>query len=245
MAKVKPYEILPLIYPHLMQRIKYDRWASYLHELVKHECPKRSKVLELGAGDGTFAHYFKKYFPHIVISDISHQMMNNKMNSIPRVCCDMLSIPFKTKFDLIYSNFDSVNYLLSGKLLVRLFNEVALLLNEGGVFTFDISLEKNSYVHVKRNNKEGKFKGVAYKQTSTFNPDTGIHTNKFRIKLANGDEYSEIHREKIYSFSTYFQLIEKTELYVAECYETFSFKPGSKDSDRIQFMLKKRNNAEL
>jgi len=245
MAKVKPYEILPLIYPHMMEKIRYDRWASYLHQLVKHECPKRSMVLELGAGDGTFAHYFQKYFHHIIISDISYRMLNNKKNNIPSVCCNMLAIPFKTKFDLIYSNFDSVNYLLSGKLLVKLFNEVALMLNEGGIFTFDISLEKNSYVHVKRNNKEGKYKGVAYKQTSTYNPDTGIHTNKFRIKLANGDEYSEIHREKIYSFDTYFRLIEKTDLYVAECYETFSFKPGSKDSDRLQFMLKKRNYAEL
>jgi SAM-dependent methyltransferase len=245
MAKVKPYEILPLIYPHLMVKIRYDRWASYLHELVKNECPKRSMVLELGAGDGTFARYFTKYFPHIIVTDISHQMLNSKMNSLPRVCCNMLAIPFKTKFDLIYSNFDSVNYLLSGKLLVRLFNEVALNLNEGGVFTFDISLEKNSYVHVKRNNKEGRYKGVSYKQTSTYNPDRGIHTNKFRIKLANGDEYSEIHREKIYSFDTYFKLIEKTDLYVAECYETFSFKPGSKDSNRIQFMLKKKNYAEL
>lgn len=157
----------------------------------------------------------------------------------------MTSIPFKKKFDLVYSNFDSVNYLLTGKLLVGLFNEVALILNDGGVFTFDISLEKNSYVHVKRNNREGIFKGVVYKQISTFNPVTGIHINKFRIKLANGAEYSEIHKEKIYSFETYFRLIEKTELYVSECYETFSFKPGSKDSDRLQFILKKRNYAEL
>jgi len=121
-----------------MVKIRYDRWAGYLHELVKNECPKRSLVLELGAGDGTFARYFTKYFPHIIVTDISHQMLNSKMNSLPRVCCNMLAIPFKTKFDLIYSNFDSVNYLLSGKLLVRLFNEVALNLNDGGVFTFDI-----------------------------------------------------------------------------------------------------------
>jgi hypothetical protein len=245
MAKVKPYEKLPLIYPHLMDKIKYDRWAGYLHELVKHDCPKRSKVLELAGGDGTFAHYFKKYFPHIILSDISLEMLNNKSNIIPRVCCNMLSIPFKSKFDLIYANFDSVNYLLSGKHLVKLFNEVAFILNEGGVFTFDISLEKNSYLHVKRNNREGIIKGVTYKQISTFNPDTGIHTNKFRIKLANGDEYSEIHREKIYSFDTYFRLIGKTDLYVAECFETFTFNPANKDSNRIQFMLKKRINAEL
>lgn len=83
MAKVKPYKMLPLIYSHLMEKIKYDRWASYMYELVKHECPKRSSVLELGAGDGTFSRYFRKYYPNIIITDISLQMLNNKSNNIP------------------------------------------------------------------------------------------------------------------------------------------------------------------
>jgi hypothetical protein len=157
----------------------------------------------------------------------------------------MLHLPFKSKYDLIYSNFDSINYILSGKLLLKLFTEVSSFLNDDGVFVFDVSLEKNSFIHAKKNNREGKYKGFTYRQSSIYNPDSGIHVNKFNIILANGNEYSEIHKEKIYSFDTYFKIIDKTCLYVVDCFEAFTFKPGNKNSNRIQFILKKNKHAEI
>ena len=245
MAKAKPYQVIPLIYSHLMKKIKYDKWADYLFEHVKKDCLKKSKVLELAAGDCSFANYFSKYYPSIIVSDISRWMLKKNSYRLNKVCCDMLYLPFKSKFDLIYSNFDSVNYILSVRLLLKFFNEVSILLNDNGIFIFDVSLEKNSYIHVKKYNREGKYNGLTYWQASSFNPVSRIHINKFNIKLANGNEYSEIHKEKIYPFDTYFKLIEKTTLYVVDCYEAFTFKRGNKNSDRVQFILKKNKHAEI
>jgi hypothetical protein len=245
MIKAKPYQVIPLFYAHLMKGIRYDKWAEYLYEIVRKDCPKKSKVLELAAGDCSFAKYFVKYYPSITVTDLSYCMLSKNNYISNKVCCNMLYLPFKSRYDLIYSNFDSINYILSGKLLIKLFSEVSLLLNDDGIFVFDVSLENNSYIHVKKNNREGKYKGLTYRQTSTYNPYSGIHLNKFTIKLANGDEYSEIHKEKIYSFDTYFKLINKTSLYVVDCYEAFTFKPGNKNSNRIQFILKKNKNAEI
>ena len=245
MARAKPYQILPLIYPHLMRRIRYDKWADYIYEIVKKDCSKKSNVMELAAGDCSFAHYFIRHYPSLIVTDISCWMLKNNNNHLRKVCCDMLRLPFKSKFDLIYSNFDSVNYILTRKSLLKLFTDVSLLLKDDGIFIFDVSLEKNSYVHVKKNNRVGKYKGLTYRQSSTFNPDSGIHINKFNIVLANGDEYSEIHKEKIYAFDTYFQLIDKTSLYVVDCYEAFTFKQGNKNSNRAQFILKKNKHAEI
>ena len=245
MIKAKPYQVLPLIYSHLMKRIRYDKWAEYLYAIVRKDCPKKSHVLELAAGDCSFANYFSKYYPSLIVTDISRWMLkkNNKLKN--KVCCNMLCLPFKSKFDLIYSNFDSINYILTGRSLLTLFNEVSRLLTDNGIFIFDASLEKNSYIHVKKNNREGKYKGLTYKQSSTFNASTGMHINKFNIKLANGDEYSEIHREKIYSFITYFKILDKSNLYVVDCYEAFTFKPGNKNSNRLLFIVKKNINAEI
>ena len=245
MIKAKPYQVLPLIYPHLMKRIRYDKWAKYLYEIVRKDCPKKSKVLELAAGDCSFAKYFIKYYPSITVTDLSYSMLAKDNYLKNKVCCNMLHLPFKSKYDLIYSNFDSINYILSGKLLLKLFTEVSSLLNDDGVFVFDVSLEKNSYIHAEKNNREGKYKGFTYRQSSIYNPDSGIHVNKFNIILANGNEYSEFHREKIYSFDTYFKLIDKTCLYVVDCFEAFTFKPGNKNSNRIQFILKKNKHAEI
>ena len=245
MIKAKPYQVIPLFYAHLMKGIRYDKWAEYLYEIVRKDCPKKSKVLELAAGDCSFAKYFVKYYPSITVTDLSYCMLSKNNYISNKVCCNMLYLPFKSRYDLIYSNFDSINYILSGKLLIKLFSEVSLLLNDDGIFVFDVSLENNSYIHVKKNNREGKYKGLTYRQTSTYNPYSGIHLNKFTIKLANGDEYSEIHKEKIYSFDTYFKLINKTSLYVVDCYEAFTFKQGNKNSNRIQFILKKNKNDEI
>ena len=245
MIKAKPYQVIPLFYAHLMKGIRYDKWAEYLYEIVRKDCPKKSKVLELAAGDCSFAKYFVKYYPSITVTDLSYCMLSKNNYISNKVCCNMLYLPFKSRYDLIYSNFDSINYILSGKLLIKLFSEVSRLLTDDGIFVFDVSLENNSYIHVKKNNREGKYKGLTYRQTSTYNPYSGIHLNKFTIKLANGDEYSEIHKEKIYSFDTYFKLINKTSLYVVDCYEAFTFKPGNKNSNRIQFILKKNKNAEI
>jgi SAM-dependent methyltransferase len=245
MLKVQPYQILPLIYPHLMKRIRYDKWAAYLFELVRKDCNKRSKVLELAAGDCTFAKHFRNYYSSIVVSDISSQMLKSNNVRLGKVCCNMLSLPFKSKFDLIYCNFDSVNYILSQHLLFKFFNNISLLLTDNGVFIFDVSLEKNSNIHIKKFNRVGKYNGLTYRQRSTFNQNTRIHSNKFDIRLANGDEYTEIHKEKIYKFDTYFKLIEKSGLYVAECYETFSYKPGHSNSERIEFLLKKNKNVKI
>jgi SAM-dependent methyltransferase len=228
-----------------MRRIRYNKWADYIYELVRKDCPRRSQVLELAAGDCTFANYFRRYFPSIIVSDISRWMLKSNSIRLNKVCCNMLQLPFKSKFDLIYSNFDSINYILTQKSLAKLFNDISILLNDKGIFIFDVSLEKNSYIHIRRNNRVGKYDGLTYRQISTFNKKTGIHINKFNIKLANGDEYSEIHKEKIYPFDTYFKLIEKTNLYVAGCYEAFAFKPGNKDSDRVQFILKKNIHAKI
>ncbi|MDR3610606.1 MAG: class I SAM-dependent methyltransferase [Ignavibacteriaceae bacterium] len=243
MVKAKPYQILPIIYPHLMRRIRYKTWADYIYEIVRKDCRRKSDVLELAAGDCTFALYFRKYYQSIIVTDISKWMLKSNQVRLNKVCCNMLCLPFKSKFDLIYSNFDSINYILTQKGLMNLFNEVSAILKDNGIFIFDVSLEKNSYIHVRRNNRVGKYQGLNYQQTSTFNPKSRIHINKFNIKFANGDEYSEIHKEKIYTFDTYFKLIEKTGLYVAGCYEAFAFKPGNKDSDRVQFILKKNIHA--
>src|ERR1017187_2424551 len=140
MVKAKPYQVLPLIYSHLMKRIRYDKWAEYLYAIVRKKCSPKSKVLELAAGDGAFANYFCKYYPSITMTDISRWMLKQNNNLKNKVCCDMLSLPFKSKYDLIYSNFDSINYILSGKSLLVLFAGISGLLNDDGIFIFDVSL---------------------------------------------------------------------------------------------------------
>ncbi len=239
-SKSLPYEKLAVIYNHIMRSVHYDKWAEYIHEVVDDYVEKKIAVLELGAGSGKFAHYFRKFYPNLILSDLSFYMLNNSLK-IPKVVCNMSSLPFKIEFGLIYSTFDSVNYLLSKKALLKLFKEVSLVLSSKGVFTFDASLEKNSIKHSKIPLRSGEYKGVNFTQKSHYFKSGRIHKNVFKIHLQNGEQFTEVHKQKIYPFEIYFELLDKAGLYVVECLEAFSFNTGSANSERVQFVVKKVN----
>ena len=151
----------------------------------------------------------------------------------------MISLPFNIKFDLIFSTFDSVNYLMSKKKILALFKQAKILLADDGIFTFDVSLEKNSLEFLQDHAVEGSTGSYSFKRVSKFYKSRKVHKNIFYIADADNNVVKEVHEQKIYDFKTYFDLIFKAGLYVVDCFETFTFKIGHAHSDRIQFILKK------
>lgn len=239
----KPYEALAVIYDHLMKNVRYDFWAEYVHIIVKDYIPRKPKVLELAAGNLKFAKRIKSHFQSIIVSDISFNMLNmSKGTRIPRVCCDMTALPFKQKFDLVISSFDSVNYLTTKAKLTALFKEVEKVLTEDGVFTFDVVLENNCISYEKFANRSGQYKGIDFEQISNYDRDKHFHKNIFKIFLPTGESLTEIHKQKIFPFFTYFEVIAKTNLYVVDCYKTFTFEKADQESERAQFILKRKQD---
>ena len=245
--KNKIYEKLPLIYNYIMRNVNYSGWAKYIFTLVEKDTTRNSTGLELGAGNCRLANHLGAFYPKLVATDISKNMLaSDECALFPKVCCDMAILPFKTKFDFIYCTFDSVNYLTSRKKLLEMFKEVANLLTNEGIFTFDVSLEKNSLRYSKEPERQGTYKGVKFRQKNEYDIKTKIHKNIFLIKLNSGECFSEIHHQKIYSFETYFELLEKAGLFVRNCYDAFSYKEGSPESERVQFITKKiKRNVNL
>ena len=244
--QVKIYEKLPVIYDQLMKSINYETWAKYIFSIVKPFVSKDELVLELAGGSCKFANYFVKYFPKIIVTDISKNMLQiDKKNLTLKVCSDMSKIPFKMNFDLIYSNFDSINYLTSKKQLLELFKEVSKHLTVNGIFTFDVSLERNSIVHTKIPVRTGNFQGINFNQKSEYNKKSRIHKNIFILKSEH-KTLKEIHRQKIYPFETYFEMLDSAGLYVKHCYNAFTYENGTSDSERVQFITKKvKKNAVI
>ena len=153
----------------------------------------------------------------------------------------MTSLPFNTKFDFIYSTFDSVNYLLSKDKFIAMLKSVSNCLSDDGIFTFDVSMEKNSIRYQRYLNKKGKYQKILFKQKSFYNEKSRIHYNIFDITLPDGSVIEEVHKQKIYAFEDYFRFIDSTEFYVHKCYEAFSYKDANENSERAQFILKKKH----
>lgn len=223
-----------------MRKIRYDYWADYLFLISSKYISREANVLELAAGNCRLAEHLIKRFPKLIASDISKGMLAGSENiKIKRVCCDMISIPFKRKFDLVYAAFDSINYLLTKKKISKFLTEIRDILSGDGIFTFDVSLEKNSINHTKHPVRKGIYKGISYQHQSIYDAGSRIHKNIFDIKLPGGEKFREIHKQKVLDFNQYFNLIDKAGFFVAECFDAFTFNNGKPDSKRVQFVLKK------
>lgn len=239
---VDNYKVLSEIYNHLMIEVNYEAWAKYIYLIFAKNIKKKGNILELAAGCGNISMYFSKNVNNLLITDKSISMLKNTKgdNYFSKVCCDMLSLPFKNKFNFIYSTFDSINYILDYKALKIFFERIQNFIEKNGIFTFDVSLEKNSYIAEQILNREGVYNGYFYSQISKYDKKKRIHENTFRILSPEGKNFEEIHLQKIYDIEDYFRAISKTNLYVKDCYNAFSFDDFTNQSERVQFVLKKR-----
>ena len=238
-TKARIYEEVSQIYDGLMGDIDYDDWANYILDIFNDTVKNGKDVLELAAGTCKISSVLQKHFSSLVATDISFPMLSyRKLPQINKVCCKMNELPFNNKFDFVYSTFDSVNYLLTKKELLKLFLEIKRILKGNGIYTFDVSLEKNSFDFIVPETIEEEYNGIKYKRISKYNVNTRIHKNKFEIIKPDGKKIREIHKQKIHKFETYFDLIEKAGMYVVECLETFTFNNGNSSSERVQFVIK-------
>lgn len=242
----KPYDKLAIVYNRIMRKVNYEKWAEYIWTIAVANIDGEISALELGSGTCRFANILKRNVKSIIASDISSSMLLQSTDKkLKKVCFNMTAIPLKKKFNLVISLFDSVNYLTSKKKFFNMLKNVESILADDGIFTFDVSLEKNSYKFIKYSNHSGKIKNIRYEHQTNYNAETRIHKNIFIIIFKDDQQVIEVHKQKIYPFNFYFEVIEKTNLYVADCFRAFTFTKGNANSDRLQFILKKRKQDAL
>ncbi len=239
--KIRSYKEIALFYDYLMRSIDYKKWAGYIFDIYKDLNIKGDSVLEIASGTCALSKYLNNKFPKMLATDKSPDMLETvELFESRKVVCDMTALPFKTKFDFIFSTFDSINYLTDEKNLKRMFTEIYSVLDINGVFTFDASLKLNSIKYEKSMNRKGKYKGIKYTQTSNFNRVEKIHTNIFQIELPDGTIVEETHKQKVYEIEDYFRFADDADLMVMDCYEAFTLNDISQKSERAQFIIKRK-----
>jgi SAM-dependent methyltransferase len=240
--KLRPYEKVAAIYDAMMKKLDYESWSNYILEIADEYIDDNARVLELGAGNCKIAEFISARYKNYVATDISLSMLKiSENNNLKKICCDMTELPFRTKFDFIFSSFDGMNYILKQKHLARLFNEVFYLLEKDGVFTFDVSLESNSLNFVIGKTVEGRHNGFTFRRISQYSQRSRIHSNHFYIRNESGIEFKEVHKEKIYNINTYFKLAERAGFHTEACYDCFTFEDVNQKSERAQFVMRKAN----
>lgn len=136
------YDILSKFYDGMMG--DRSKKAGLLGEYIKRANPKTKNVLELACGTGAVLKHLSKKF-EVSGLDLSKGMLDVAKKEVPKAKLyhqNMANFKMSEKFDAILCVFDSINHLLKFNDWKKLFLNVERHLNDGGVFIFDINIEK-------------------------------------------------------------------------------------------------------
>ena len=243
--KVEQYSKLAPIYDYMMRNIDYEGWARFINSILKINGIKFGDIIDISCGTGTFLSKMNKYGYKLYGSDCSHDMINQAKLKYGKIginfyIMDMRNLHFEKRFDGAVSLFDSVNYLITENDLLKNLCSVESILNDNGIFIFDICTEKNSIKNFDKYTESGEYKGIYYYRKSNYLNKKHIQINDIKIvNKNNGENHREIHRQRIYTPEEIKKIINDSPLKLINMYDDFTFNPPDKQSDRIHFVLEK------
>ena len=247
------YSKLADIYDSVMHDVNYELWADFIDALILEHHPEPRSVLEMACGTGSLSLSLDELgYYEITGGDKSRQMIDKARAKNKAMQCgvdfrvmDFLDINFTQKFDIVFSVFDSINYLLNPQQMLHFLKESKKVLKPDSLLIFDFTTPKNSvqaieYLH----NEEGYTEdNHRFLRKSTYNANEQIHKNEFRIeKLADDQEtvveqFREIHHQKIYTLQEMLDIIDQTAYKVRAKYSGFDFEEADEKSLRITMVL--------
>lgn len=229
-----------------------ERIAKYLPGILKKFRAKPKTLLDIACGDGRFAVAMAKKGIEATGFDSSvHMLKYAKMRAkkagvkIDFIHQKMQNLSFNKKFDLVTCWFDSLNYLLTKKELIKTFRNVSKVLNKNGLFIFDmntiyglsVNWQDNSPCVIQDTDKlfEVHICPPIFKRNiATLRIIGFIKQGRHWCKVV------EVHKERGYRLSEIRKSFKKAHFKELGCWESLKkmTKP-KRDSGKVFFMLRK------
>lgn len=160
------YTSLAMIYDLFMEDIPYEKMVEQLQALWQKQNCEVKTVLDAGCGTGAFTLPLAKAGYETCGVDISNEMltMADQKAFAQNVSClwieaDLCTLNFAPQFDSVISFFDTFNYILEAKDLLRVFQNLHQCLFAGGCLVFDMRTpfyyQKVLDAHMFRDEKKG------------------------------------------------------------------------------------------
>jgi SAM-dependent methyltransferase len=241
------YQALAPVYDRLMNHVEYDEWTDLINKIIGKFCSTdHPTILELGGGTGILAQKLLQSGFSYYGSDLSFPMCEQAIKKkIPFICADCRNIPVKINFDFLIFLYDGINYLQTLSDYTQLFSEAFNILNNNGLFLFDITTEANSIKYFLDYFDFEDYKDISFVRHSFYDLKNTLQFNEFTIfyrSTSNPDLFikaNEKHIQKVFSAKEIENIIPADKFKVIGIWDNFSFKKYSSKSERIHFLLKK------
>ena len=246
---MEAYEIFAKVYDSIMDQTLYDRWTDFsLRHLPK--TSQKNKLLELACGTGIQSLYFAEAGFDVTGLDLSADMLKiaeNRASSAQKQIVfkqgNMLDLSQVGKYDFVTCYSDSLCYMQDEGDVGDVFKEVYQVLNDGGVFIFDVHSTYQTDEHYPgfsyhENADDFAMVWDTYADTA---PHSIVHELTFFLQDEDGrfTRYDEVHEERTYDILTYDILLEQAGFKSFRVYADFEDKEPEKDSLRWFFVAEK------
>jgi ubiquinone/menaquinone biosynthesis C-methylase UbiE len=210
------------------------------------------KVLDLACGEGTFAVAMANRGLRVTGVDLSPEMLEiarqraaTEGARVKFLQQDMRSLSLRGRFDLVTCWFDSLNYLLEIDDLSRTFARVSRVLDENGVFIFDVNtiralavewIRDPSYVHL----NSGDSSLVSVPQYDAATKIATLHITGFVRENQRWLRIDYLHRERGYSLKEIRQCLKRADLRELACWASLDrMEKPKRTTARVWFVARK------
>lgn len=227
---IQPYTYFSQVYDEYFNTDpKY--WGKFLMDIYyKHRKRKPDNILELACGTGKLADYLQNQGYNIIATDINIAMLQLAKKQFPSLSLkrlDMKSFQTEDKYNLIFSMFDSVNYLQNKSELLSMLCSVYQSLHWKGIFIFDISTLKNSADNFDGYQSIFNKDDLFVHRESEYNRQNNVLTSKltlFRKENVFYKRYEEEHRQMTFFTKDIIKMIKQANLNLIGIYNFTSTK---------------------
>jgi len=229
------------VYDAFMADMPYDLWAGYIDEVFcLCRVPKSGLILDLACGTGIMAFLMSKKGYDIIGVDSSEDMLSEAYSKdydkTPLFLKqDMRTLDLYGTIDAAYSSCDGMNYLLTEDDFLQTLKRVALFLNPGGVFVFDLKMESR-YKLLGNGTYLDEAENASYIWKNNYNPTTCINEYKVHFFVEEQD-FIEIHLQRAYSYDSVKSLVKEAGLKLLSVTDNYTNVPAKNDSERLTFTI--------
>lgn len=243
------FDEIAFLYDQLMSGVPYQEWANYLKRILKLYDHRPRTMLDLCCGTGTVSLLLAKEGYRVWGVDISPAMIELATQKAQAIgiradfhAQDASSFRLGKKFDLVFSLFDSLNYILESSALQQTFYRVSEHLNANGLFIFDMNTELALAGRLFDQSNLSSRSPLNYNWRSTYDPDSRICSINmdFVYRQAGAEKRIRIaHYQRAYDLAEVEQMLTTAGLEVLDTYDAYSFRKASARSDRVFFVARK------
>lgn len=237
------------VYDVLMKDAKYKKRAAYLARLFKLHGKMPTLLLDLACGTGGFSSIFAQKGIEVIGVDMSEEMLAVAGEKSAEEGTDILYLCQKAEELDLYGTvdgaiccLDSLNHITDIKKLTKAIKRVALFLEEGSLFIFDVNTEYKHSTVLGNNTFVSEEEDVYCVWQNRYSPEKLTTEISLDFFVADGDNYirsSEHFKERAYTSEQLSEIIKKAGMKIEAVYDDLTLNPPHDKSERLIYVVRK------